>query len=131
MSGNRKAIKIRETHIPKAKRILNALQKNDGSNKSGIKQKCPQCKMEIPVEELERHIRIELLDPKWKEMKGKELARKRQSNLTLGQGSEVARNLDRLAEYRKDIFGGDDGEARRKVNLRRMYHSTSLILTVD
>ena len=48
---------------------------------SNVKQRCPQCQQLVPVDELERHMRVELLDPKWKEQKERELSKKRESNL--------------------------------------------------
>lgn len=60
-----------------------------------LAQICPNCGERIPVDELDEHMRIELLDPKWKEQKA--LAEKRQMATNLG-GADVARNVKRLAE---------------------------------
>jgi len=67
--------------------------------KSVITQVCPNCGERIPVDELEEHMRIELLDPKYKEQKA--VAEKRQMTTNLG-GADVARNVKRLAERRED-----------------------------
>jgi len=69
----------------------------------------------IPINELDKHMRIELLDPRWKDLKDRELAKKRESNLTLDRGREVALQLKKLADVRKDIFGGDALEAKKKM----------------
>jgi splicing factor 3A subunit 1 len=42
---------------------------------------CPRCNQAIPVDEMEEHMRIELLDPKWKEQKEAADAKKKESNL--------------------------------------------------
>ena len=60
-----------------------------------VTQICPNCGEAIPVNELDEHMRIELLDPKWKEQKA--IAEKRQMATNLG-GADVARNVKRLAE---------------------------------
>jgi len=54
---------------------------------------CPNCGQQIPVAELDNHLRIELLDPRWKEQQSK--AASRFSTTNLG-GTDVAANLKRL-----------------------------------
>lgn len=71
-----------------------------------VTQICPNCGERIPVDELDEHMRIELLDPKWKEQKA--VAEKRQMATNLG-GADVARNVKRLAERGRE----DDGSAKR------------------
>jgi hypothetical protein len=58
-----------------------------------------------PMDELE-HMRIELLDPEWKEQKA--VAEKRQIATNLG-GADVARNVKRLAEGARE----DDARTKR------------------
>lgn len=79
---------------------------------------CPNCGQQIPADELEAHIRIELQDPKWREQKAKSDARFSTTNL---HSVDVANNLKRLASHRDDIFDPVTGEpiteeeiARRK-----------------
>jgi splicing factor 3A subunit 1 len=45
-------------------------------------QICPRCQQAIPVSEMDEHVRIELLDPRWKEQKQAAEAKLRGSNLT-------------------------------------------------
>lgn len=54
-----KGMKIRKDYVPK------------GLTKGAVIQtaKCPYCDQSIPENELSEHIRIELLDPKWKQQK--------------------------------------------------------------
>ncbi|KAJ4345179.1 SF3a splicing factor complex subunit [Ascochyta clinopodiicola] len=78
---------------------------------------CPNCKQNIPANEIDEHIRIELLDPRWKEQRDK--AEQRYS--TTINTADVANNLKRFASQRDDIYDGATGlpisaeeEARRK-----------------
>ncbi|KAG8866315.1 SF3a splicing factor complex subunit, partial [Serendipita sp. 405] len=75
---------------------------------------CQICGQQIPTDELDEHMRIELLDPKWKSQK--ELVENRRSQLTeLQKGADVAASLKKFARKRVDLFGADDTEdVRRK-----------------
>ncbi|KAK9480376.1 Pre-mRNA splicing factor PRP21 like protein-domain-containing protein [Lipomyces japonicus] len=64
-------------------------------------QQCPRCKEMIPSSEYSEHLRIELLDPRWKEEKAKNEARNALTNLST---SDVAANFKRLASARSDLF---------------------------
>lgn len=82
---------------------------------------CPNCKQQIPVAELDHHMRIEMLDPRWKEQREKADSRAATTNLST---VDVVSNLKRLASQRSDVFdsthnpsGGpeeSEEEARRK-----------------
>ena len=51
-------------------------------------------------------MRIELMDPKWKQQKQREQEKKRpDSNLSLDDGREISQRIHRFAEIRQDIFG--------------------------
>ncbi|KAF3004222.1 SF3a splicing factor complex subunit [Curvularia kusanoi] len=78
---------------------------------------CPNCRQHIPSHEIDEHIRIELLDPRWKEQRDK--AEQRYS--TTINTADVANNLKRFASQRDDIYDGAtsqaisvEEEARRK-----------------
>ncbi|OAL05789.1 hypothetical protein IQ06DRAFT_240139 [Phaeosphaeriaceae sp. SRC1lsM3a] len=78
---------------------------------------CPNCKQSYPANEIDEHIRIELLDPRWKEQREKAEARYSTTINTV----DVANNLKRFASQREDIYDGASGmnispeeEARRK-----------------
>ena len=69
-------------------------------------------------------MRIELLDPRWKEQQLKSQARSSTTNLST---SDVAANLKRLASQRSDVFDGatgqpvispEEAEKRRKKELQ-------------
>jgi len=84
---------------------------NRGANVATAK--CPYCNQSIPENELSEHIRIELLDPKWKEQK-RTLDMRRAQAQQLQTGADVSASLRNLASQRTDIFGDDMDEATRK-----------------
>ncbi|GME64350.1 pre-mrna splicing factor [Neofusicoccum parvum] len=101
-------MKIRSDYVPRAQ----------AKRKATTQVPCPNCHQLIDVDDLEQHMRIELLDPQWKEQKAKADARYATSNLST---QDVANNLKRLASQRDDIFDPATGaritaeeEARRK-----------------
>ncbi|GAD92210.1 pre-mRNA splicing factor, putative [Paecilomyces variotii No. 5] len=107
-------MRIRSDYVPRAqaRRLNNA----------GATALCPNCKQQIPVAELEHHMRIELLDPRWKEQRAKAESRSATTNLST---VDVVNNLKRLASQRSDVFDSapivpgehtpeSEEEARRK-----------------
>ncbi|KAI9796704.1 MAG: SF3a splicing factor complex subunit [Piccolia ochrophora] len=104
-------MKIRSDYVPRA-----AAQ---AANRRGVQMLlCPNCKQQIPYNELDEHMRIELLDPRWKEQRAKAESRFATTNLST---SDFANNLKRLASQRSDVFDGVTGQpiseeeaARRK-----------------
>lgn len=107
-------MRIRSDYVPRAQaRRINA---------AGTAL-CPNCHQQIPTAELEQHMRIELLDPRWKEQRAKAESRTATTNLAT---ADVAHNLKRLASQRSDVFdsslpggtaaaaGDAEEEARRK-----------------
>jgi splicing factor 3A subunit 1 len=76
---------------------------------------CPYCNQKVPSAELDEHIRIELLDPRWKEQRAKAESRSATTNLST---VDVVNNLKRLASQRSDVFDPSpidpEEEARRK-----------------
>ncbi|KAJ5555564.1 hypothetical protein N7535_007999 [Penicillium sp. DV-2018c] len=76
---------------------------------------CPYCNQKVPSAELDEHIRIELLDPRWKEQRAKAESRSATTNLST---VDVVSNLKRLASQRSDVFDASpvdpEEEARRK-----------------
>lgn len=105
-------MRIRSDYVPRAQaRRLNT---------SAATALCPNCHQQIPVAELEQHMRIELLDPRWKEQRAKVESRTATTNLST---ADVANNLKRLASQRSDVFDSSlpgappvdsEEEARRK-----------------
>jgi len=75
---------------------------------------CSICGQQVPVNELQEHMRIELLDPRWKSQRDALEARKAQAS-ELQRGANVVSSLKNLARTRTDIFGAEADEERRKV----------------
>ncbi|KAF2110077.1 Pre-mRNA splicing factor PRP21 like protein-domain-containing protein [Lophiotrema nucula] len=67
---------------------------------------CPNCKQQVPADELDAHMKIELLDPRWKEQREKSDARYASTNLNT---VDVANNLKRFASMRADIYDDATG----------------------
>ncbi|PYH80759.1 Surp module [Aspergillus uvarum CBS 121591] len=86
-------MRIRSDYVPRAQ----ARRQNAG----GATALCPNCHQQIPVAELEQHMRIELLDPRWKEQRAKAESRSATTNLST---ADVVNNLKRLASQRSDVF---------------------------
>ncbi|GIJ87280.1 splicing factor 3a, subunit 1 [Aspergillus pseudoviridinutans] len=104
-------MRIRSDYVPRAQaRRLNP---------SGATALCPNCHQQIPVAELDQHMRIELLDPRWKEQRAKAESRSATTNLST---ADVVNNLKRLASQRSDVFDSsltaamdpEEEEARKK-----------------
>ena len=74
---------------------------------------CTICGQQIPVDELQEHMRIELLDPRWKSQRDALEARKAQAS-ELQRGANVSSSLKNLARTRVYIFGAEEDEERRK-----------------
>ncbi|KAI0012043.1 Pre-mRNA splicing factor PRP21 like protein-domain-containing protein [Xylariaceae sp. FL0662B] len=109
--GGAAPMKIKENYVPRAAARA--------ANRQGTQMAlCPNCKEQIPMNELEAHMRIELLDPQWKEQKAKAESRYATTNLA---HTDMANNLKRFASQRGDLFDGVTGQpiteeemARRK-----------------
>ncbi|KAK3111041.1 SF3a splicing factor complex subunit, partial [Teratosphaeriaceae sp. CCFEE 6253] len=67
---------------------------------------CPNCHAAIPNDEMAQHLKIELLDPQWREQA--RIAQQRSATTNLST-VDVARNLKRLASARGDVFDGAVG----------------------
>ncbi|KAJ7632416.1 Pre-mRNA splicing factor PRP21 like protein-domain-containing protein [Roridomyces roridus] len=96
-------MKIRTNYVPKL----------GAKNAKEAMTTCSICQQQIPVDDLQEHMRIELLDPKWKEQRNALEARKAQAS-ELQSGANVVSALRGLARTRVDIFGAEADEERRK-----------------
>ncbi|KAI3964107.1 hypothetical protein MKW92_043387 [Papaver armeniacum] len=67
----------------------------------------------IPISEMAEHMRISLIDPKYKEQKERMMAKIRET--TLAQDDEISRNIVGLARTRPDIFGTTEEEVSNAV----------------
>ncbi|CAO2824757.1 unnamed protein product [Amaranthus hypochondriacus] len=67
----------------------------------------------IPINEMSEHMRISLIDPKFKEQKERMFAKIRET--TLAHDDEISRNIVGLARTRPDIFGTTEEEVSNAV----------------
>lgn len=67
----------------------------------------------ISINEMSEHMRISLIDPKYKEQKERMFAKIRET--TLAQDDEISRNIVGLARTRPDIFGTTEEEVSNAV----------------
>ncbi|XP_059652797.1 probable splicing factor 3A subunit 1 [Cornus florida] len=67
----------------------------------------------IPINEMSEHMRISLIDPKYKEQKDRMFAKIRET--TLAQDDEISKNIVGLARTRPDIFGTTEEEVSNAV----------------
>ncbi|KAI8325706.1 Surp module [Martensiomyces pterosporus] len=93
-------MKIRKDYVPNLRR---------GPQTSEVTLQCQLCRLEIPASEFEEHIRVELIDPKWKEQKLAYERKIRDTNL-VQEGMDIARYLKQMATHRTDIFGNEKSE---------------------
>ncbi|WVF71719.1 hypothetical protein IAT40_006527 [Kwoniella sp. CBS 6097] len=98
-----RGMKIKKDYVPKGIQRTTAVRT----------AKCPNCGQSVPENELSEHMRIELLDPKWKEQK-KQLELRRAQAQQLQYGADVVGSLKNLAHARTDLFGDELDEAQRR-----------------
>lgn len=102
-------MKIKENYVPRA-----AVR---AANKQGTHMAlCQICKQQIPANELEEHMRIELLDPRWKEQKAKAESRYSGANLA---SADAANHLKRFVSQRTDLFDPVTGQPTTEEELAR------------
>jgi splicing factor 3A subunit 1 len=68
--------------------------------------KCPLCKLSIKPNKIEEHLKIELLDPKWKKIQ--EVIDKNQVQTNLAGTGDLLIYLDQFSKSRPDLFGEVD-----------------------
>ncbi|KAK9894582.1 hypothetical protein P389DRAFT_197871 [Cystobasidium minutum MCA 4210] len=96
-------VKIRKDYVPKAQRP-----------KKVATSTCRICGQQIPENEMEEHVRIELLDPRWKERQMAADAKRTAANM-VAAGTDVSASLRQIASKRTDIFATtQEEEARRR-----------------
>lgn len=92
--GSGAPIKVRTDYVPRSVA---------SSNDYGATQICSICNASVPVSQIDEHVRIELLDPKWRTQRLAMMAKNKESNL-VETGTDVSKNLEALAKHRQDIF---------------------------
>ncbi|CAE6520816.1 unnamed protein product [Rhizoctonia solani] len=104
-NGTNAPMKIRKDYVPKALAAKAAAKQATTT--------CTICGQQVPEAELAEHMRIELLDPKWKTQRDTLEMRRAQANELQG-GANVVTSLRDLARTRTDIFGAEAEEEARK-----------------
>uniref|UniRef100_A0A3B0MPH7 Splicing factor 3 subunit 1, putative n=1 Tax=Theileria annulata TaxID=5874 RepID=A0A3B0MPH7_THEAN len=89
----------------KVKKSYSRRRKQSGT----IMQKCPITGQLVPSSEMSEHLRIVLLDPKWKEQKDK-FMQKAMAESALAPEEDVGSNLLKFVSSRPDLFGSADEE---------------------
>ncbi|ORZ05703.1 Pre-mRNA splicing factor PRP21 like protein-domain-containing protein [Lobosporangium transversale] len=105
-------MKIREDYVPKA------FKGRTGAALEEATQTCPRCGEQVKVSEMEEHVRVELLDPRWKEQREQAEAKTKASNM-LTDGTDVARNLNLLKAHRSDIFSTEEEKKNAEEERKR------------
>ena len=88
---------------------------------SQYSQKCPVCRDMIPVDDFQEHLRLELVDPKYKQEKARNEGVKANEQV-FASSSEIYKNLQNLSRQRPDLAtssvgnpGGNRGEHAGRV----------------
>jgi len=88
--------------------VKNYTRKPETKQKTDQTQKCPLCKQNISINEWSEHLKVELLDPKWREIKQEMLERKME--ISLAPSEDVMLYLNNFSRYRPDLFGDAQDE---------------------
>ncbi|CAD6928431.1 unnamed protein product [Tilletia controversa] len=107
------AMKIRKDYVPKSLAQKQA--------EAAVTTQCPVCGQLVPTNEMGEHIRVELLNPRYREQRQELEAKKAQHN-TLHSGADPMQALHRIAAARTDMFGSardEETQARREEEERR------------
>lgn len=81
---------------------------------------CPVCGDTVPVNEMGEHVRIELLNPKYREERAK-IEERRQAQASVATGADPSHLLKQFAGARTDIFGAAaDEQAQAKRDAREL-----------
>lgn len=131
---NPEAKKDKDKEKEKEKEIVNAAQlpepgmkivtnykrkaESGAAKKGADAQRCPFCHENIPIDELSQHMKIELLDPKWKEI-NKEI-QERKMEVNIAPTSDFISYLGDFAKDRPDLFGEDVGDILKLDEIKKL-----------
>ncbi len=96
-------MKIRKNYVPKA---LAQRQQTEATTA------CPVCGQQVPLKEMDEHVRIELLNPQYRDQR-RELEAKQAQHRALQSGADPVAALRQYAGARTDIFGAEGDEKAR------------------
>lgn len=106
----------------------NYVRKSGNSDNATVK--CEVCGHNIPVNEYNEHLRIELMDPRHQQMKHE--VNQRTQNTATASGEELSANLQIFSKKRPDIFGTVDdqfGANDKKKNEKVLWDGHSNTMT--
>ena len=102
-------------------KIIKNYKRNNNNNSNEEEEiKCPLCNTYLTKDKLQEHIKLELLDPKWKEIQ-REID-KRSENSTLANADEFLHNLSNFSKQRPDLFDNNNNsnaEIKEEENLNQ------------
>jgi splicing factor 3A subunit 1 len=93
---------------PNMKIVKNFTRRPEANKGDQQSQKCPKCGEMIPLNEWSEHLKIEMIDPKWREKK-LELMEINQSTI-ITEDNEMKKHLTKLTQKRPDLFGDVNDE---------------------
>ncbi|CAN0563794.1 unnamed protein product, partial [Ectocarpus sp. 12 AP-2014] len=82
----------------------------------------------VAASELSDHMRIQLMDPKWREEQARAAAK--QKDTALAEGESIAASLKSLARKRGDIFGSAEAALQKQINTPRTAQRTGPISNI-
>ena len=83
---------------------------------------CPVCGDTVPIATMSEHVRVELLNPKFREERRK-LEQRKQEQASLAEGADPSRFLKQFAGARTDLFGAqadEEAQARREAQAQQL-----------
>jgi splicing factor 3A subunit 1 len=91
------------------------IQAGGASDTSKTHMMDPITKQLVPLSQMSEHMRIQLLDPKWKEQQARASDKQKESNIAAGES--IVNNLQSFAKNRGDIFGtSEEDRLQKKAN---------------
>lgn len=111
------AMKIRKDYVPKTL----AERQREAAQQKGATTKCPVCGETVQTSEMAEHVRIELLNPQYRQQRA-DIEARRAQQAELATGADPSRFLKQFAGARTDIFGLQGQEmsaAKREEEERR------------
>lgn len=100
--------KLKQDYRPRA------LRKNESYTQEAT-EVCPLCYQSFPKSTISEHIRIESLDPKWKEQRERYMSKHVDSNYVTS-GEDLALNLGNLTRVRNELSNLSEVEAAEKIS---------------
>lgn len=97
---------VEDDSVPAEMKIKRNYQRGAAKRAATLSvQLCPKCGQEIPINEFAEHMRIELMDPKWREQQDR--AKANRAGDAYAPNDAIANNLSSFASRRADIFGSN------------------------